>query len=151
MAAPDLGDPAPDFDLPGSGHRRYALGDYRGNGVILAFYPGDFTTTCTRQFCAYRDDAERIGQLGVELLGISPQSVASHERFTEKYGLTVPLLADEGKNVARAYGSVLPGGIVRRSIFVIDGELVIRYASRKALGLTYERVGQLEEAVASCL
>jgi len=149
MAAPNVGDAAPPFDLPGSGRRNYALEDYRGSGVILAFYPGDFTTVCTRQFCSYRDDADRIGQLGVELLGISPQSVSSHERFTEKHGLTVPLLADEGKDTARAYGCMLPGGVVRRSIFVIDAELVIRYASRKALGLSYERVGELEEAVAT--
>lgn len=60
MAKPGVGDPAPEFNLPGSGGMSYALSDYEGSGVILAFYPGDFTTVCTRQFCSYRDERERI-------------------------------------------------------------------------------------------
>src|SRR5436189_6302563 len=96
MAGPREGDEAPGFELPGSGGRTYRLADYRGKGVILAFYPGDFTTVCTKQFCSYRDNSERISGLGVDLLGISPQSVDSHERFIKEKELNVPLLADEG-------------------------------------------------------
>ena len=148
MAKPDVGDRAPDFRLPGSGGMNYALGDYAGSGVILAFYPGDFTTVCTRQFCSYRDERERIEALGVPMLGISPQSVASHERFIEEKGLNVPLLSDRDKTVARAYG-VLLGAVVRRAIFIIDGDLVIRHRDVKLFGATYESVGDIERALAA--
>ncbi len=149
MPGPDVGDPAPEFELEGTGDRTYRLADYRGRGVILAFYPGDFTTVCTRQFCSYRDEEERLKKLGVELLGISPQSIDSHERWVTENSLRVPLLADPALRVAKAYGATLPGGIVRRSTFVIDGELVVRHRSVKKLGLTYDDVGDLERAVAA--
>ena len=106
MAGPKVGDVAPSFELPGSGGRVYRLSDYQGSGVILAFYPGDFTPVCTKQFCSYRDDGDRLAGLGVELLGISPQSVDSHERFIEEKRLNVPLLADEDLTVAKSYGVV---------------------------------------------
>src|SRR4249919_3755669 len=101
-----VGDKAPDFDLPGSGGTNYKLADYAGKGVILAFYPGDFTAVCTKQFCDYRDNSEKLDGLGADVLGISPQSVDSHERFVEEKKLNVPLLADEDKSVARAYGTL---------------------------------------------
>ena len=149
MAGPGVGDRAPEFELPGSGDRTYSLADYRGKGVILAFYPGDFTPTCTRQFCSYRDHNEELQGLGVDLIGISPQSVESHERFIAEKSLTVPLLADEDKSVARAYGCLLPGGLVRRAIFVVDGELIVRYRDVSTLGLGYKGVDELEQAVAA--
>ena len=70
--------------------------------MILAFYPGDFTTVCTKQFCSYRDNGDQLDGLGAEVLGISPQSVDSHERFIEEKSLNVPLLADEDLAVAKA-------------------------------------------------
>src|SRR5919197_5099031 len=120
MAKLKGGDPAPEFELAGTGGRTFRLSDYRGRGGVLVFYPGDFTPVCTRQFCSYRDDGDRLDRLGVDVIGISPQSVDSHERFTEEHRLNVPLLADEDKAVAKAYGVVGPGGYVRRSTFVID-------------------------------
>ena len=113
--------------------------------MILAFYPGDFTAVCTKQFCSYRDDGERIDRLGAEMLGISPQSVDSHERFTSEHGLNVPLLADEDRSVAKAYG-VTAGPLVRRSIFLIDEEGVIRYRHVARLGLGYKDVDDLEQS-----
>jgi thioredoxin-dependent peroxiredoxin len=147
MARVHVGDSAPEFALEGIGNRTYHLSDYRGRGLILAFYPGDFTPVCTRQFCSYRDDGDRIEQLGVPMLGISPQSVVSHERFAEEHGLTVPLLSDPGKRVARAYGVVGPGGFLRRAIFLVDGEGTIRYHHVALFGLRYQDVGDLERAV----
>ncbi len=149
MTHPKVGDRAPDFDLPGTGERNYSLDEFRGKGVLLAFYPGDFTAVCTRQFCSYRDESERLEELDVDVIGISPQSVHSHERFARRYELTVPLLADEDKSVAGAYGVLGPGGFVRRAVFVIDGELTIRYRNVKKIGLTYESAEDLERAVSA--
>jgi thioredoxin-dependent peroxiredoxin len=148
MAKVDVGDAAPDFELPGTGDRTYRLSDYRGRKVVLAFYPGDFTAVCTKQFCSYRDEGERLDELGADVLGISTQSVDSHERFVKEKSLNVPLLADEDKEVARAYG-VLAGPMVRRAIFVIDEEGVIRHRKVTMVGLTFETVEDLERAVAA--
>ena len=147
MAKLNVGDPAPDFELPGTGGRTYRLADYRGRKLVIAFYPGDFTPTCTKQFCSYRDQSEKLDDLGADVLGISPQSVESHERFTQEKSLNVPLLADEDKSVARAYG-VVAGPLVRRAIFVVDEEGVIGYRKVSLAGLTYESVADLERAVA---
>lgn len=148
MAKLKVGDKAPDFALPGTGGKTYRLADYRGRKLILAFYPGDFTAVCTKQFCSYRDQGERLDNLGADVLGISPQSVDSHERFTQEKSLNVPLLADEDKEVARAYG-VLAGPMVRRAIFVIDEGGVVRHRKVTLAGLTYESVDDLERAVAA--
>jgi peroxiredoxin Q/BCP len=148
MAKVDVGDPAPDFDLPGTGERRYRLSDYRGRKLVLAFYPGDFTAVCTKQFCSYRDEGERLDAIDAEVLGISPQSVDSHERFVKEKSLNVPLLADENKAVAKAYG-VGGGPIVSRAIFVIDEEGTIRHRKVSKLGLGFESVGDIEKAVAA--
>jgi peroxiredoxin Q/BCP len=148
MAKLQVGDQASDFELPGTGDRTYRLAEYRGRKLILAFYPGDFTAVCTKQFCSYRDQGERLDQLGASVLGISPQSVDSHERFSEEKRLNVPLLADEDKAVARAYG-VLAGPMVRRAIFILDEEGVVRHRKVTLAGLTFETVGDLEQALAA--
>jgi peroxiredoxin Q/BCP len=148
MARLRVGDQAPEFELEGTGSRSYRLGDYRGTGVLLAFYPGDFTPVCTKQFCSYRDDGDRIESLGLPMVGISPQSVESHKRFAGSHGLTVPLLSDQGKKVARSYGVVGPGGFIRRAIFLVDGDGVVRYRHVALFGLRYQEVGDLERAVA---
>lgn len=148
MAKLKVGDRAPDFELPGTDDKTYRLADYRGRKVILAFYPGDFTAVCTKQFCSYRDQGDKLDGLGADVLGISPQSVASHERFVEEKRLNVPLLADEDKSVARAYG-VLAGPMVRRAIFIIDEEGIVRHRKVTLAGLTFESVDDLQSAVAS--
>jgi thioredoxin-dependent peroxiredoxin len=148
MAKLRLGEQAPEFELEGTGLRSYRLGDYLGSGVILAFYPGDFTPVCTKQFCSYRDDGDRIEALGMPMVGISPQSVESHERFADLHGLTLPLLSDPDKRVARSYGVVGPGGYVRRAIFLVDRDGVVRFRHVALFGLRYKDVGDLERAVA---
>jgi peroxiredoxin Q/BCP len=115
---------------------------------LLAFYPGDFTPVCTRQFCSYRDAADRLDELDAVVLGISPQSVMSHERFTAEHGLTVPLLTDPDHGTARAYGIVGAGGLVRRSIFIVDPEGFVRYRHVALLGLRYRDVEHLASALA---
>jgi peroxiredoxin Q/BCP len=148
VAKLDVGDPAPDFSLPGTAGKTYRLADYRGRKLIVAFYPGDFTAVCTKQFCSYRDQGERLDGLGAAVLGISPQSVDSHERFTEEKQLNVPLLADEDKSVARAYG-VVAGPMVRRAIFIVDEEGIVRHRKVTLAGLSYESVDDLEQALAA--
>src|SRR3954470_6805956 len=114
MSRIEIGDPAPDFELEATGGRTLRMSALRGSWLVLAFYPGDFTPVCTRQFCSYRDAADRLDDLDATVWGISPQSVASHERFQAKSGLTVPLLADPDRSVIRSYGVLGPGGLVRR-------------------------------------
>ncbi len=148
MAALKVGGKAPEFSLAGTGGKVYSL-DQFDHGLILAFYPGDFTPVCTKQFCSYRDDGDRLEALGVPLLGISPQSVDSHERFSRENSLTTPLASDPDKEVAKAYGALGPGGFIRRAVFVIDGSGVIRYRHVPLFGLTYHDVDDLEKAVAA--
>jgi peroxiredoxin Q/BCP len=143
MGKAKVGEPAPDFELPGTGGRTYRLADYHGRWVVLAFYPADFTAVCTRQFCSYRDRDHELAALDAEVLGISPQDVDSHERFTAEHGLNVPLLADEGKEVARAYGVLGPAGVVRRAIVIIDPEGLIRHRDVAVLGLSYRSVDDI--------
>jgi thioredoxin-dependent peroxiredoxin len=149
VARVQVGGSAPPFELPGTGGHSYRLSDYQGKGLILAFYPGDFTPVCTKQFCSYRDDGDRLEALGVPMLGVSPQSVESHERFAAQHGLTVPLISDADKRVARSYGVLGPGGYIRRAVFLIDGEGVVRYRHVALFGLRYQDVGDLERAVAA--
>ena len=147
MSKVGIGDQAPDFELEGSGGRTYRLSALRGGWVVLAFYPGDFTPVCTRQFCSYRDAADHLDDLEATVLGISPQSVSSHDRFVAEHELTVQLLADSEHETARAYGVVGPGGLVRRSIFIVDPEGVIRYRHVALLGLRYKDVEHLAVAL----
>jgi peroxiredoxin Q/BCP len=149
MAKVHVGDHAPEFELAGTGGKTYRLSQYLGKWVILAFYPGDFTPVCTRQFCSYRDGDDRLDELGLEVLGISPQSVDSHDRFAAKHDLTIPLLADEDREVIRAYGVGVPGGLVRRSIFIVDPGGVVRYRHIALLGLHYKDISALSDALAA--
>jgi peroxiredoxin len=122
------GDVAPDFSLPGTGDRSYRLADYRGQPVVLVFYPGDSTPVCTVQLRSYTSILNDFADLGAQVLAISPQDVESHRQFACKEGLKMPLLADTEKEVAEAYGILGPLGFYRRSVFVVDEAGVIRYA-----------------------
>ncbi len=147
MSGIELGERAPDFELPGTGGYNFRLAEHRGRWVVLAFYPGDFTPVCTRQFCSYRDAADRLDELDAEVVGISPQSVDSHERFRAKHRLTVPLLADPERRVIRAYGVLGPAGMVRRSIFIVDPDGIVRYRKVALLGLHYQDVERLRDSL----
>jgi peroxiredoxin Q/BCP len=138
-----VGDRAPDFTLPGTGGREYSLADFLGKPLVLVFYPGDDTPVCTKQLNAYNDGLDQFRELDAQVVGISAQSVASHDEFSGKHGFEFPLLADTDKAVASAYGTLGPIGFPRRSVFIIDRAGVIRYAHRAMAGLTYRPVSEL--------
>ena len=98
------GKPAPDFELQSDSGETVRLSDFLGKPVVLYFYPKDDTPGCTAEACEFRDSYETYRQRGVEILGVSPDDVASHEKFKSKYQLPFTLLADPGHKTAEAYG-----------------------------------------------
>jgi peroxiredoxin Q/BCP len=151
MAGPKVGDPAPDFTLPGveNGERRdYSLAEYRGRPVVLAFYPGDNTAVCTKQLNAYSDDIADFVSVDAQVLGLSPQSIDSHVGFAEKQdGFAFPLLADTEKAVGAAYGILGPLKFYRRSVFVISADGKVVHVHRAAVGVTFKPTSELVAAV----
>jgi peroxiredoxin Q/BCP len=143
---PQVGEQAPDFELPGT-NGPFRLAEHRGERVVLLFYPGDNTMVCTKQFCSYRDRAEDFAALNATVLGISSQDLASHEGFVAKHGLNVPLLADVDKRVARSYSVFSPRLGVKRAAIVIDEQGVVRYRHDHLLGLDYQSVDELKAAL----
>jgi thioredoxin-dependent peroxiredoxin len=144
-----VGDRAPAFELPATGGSTVSLTDFGGRAVVLVFYPGDDTPICTKQLNSYNDGLDEFESLNAQVLGVSAQSVESHEMFAGKQGLKFPLLADTDKAVAALYGTLGPLGFPRRSVFVIDRHGVIRYAHRAIAGLTYRPVSELVEVLSS--
>jgi peroxiredoxin Q/BCP len=142
-----VGDQAPEFTLPSTGGTDVSLGDFRGRPVVLVFYPGDDTPVCTKQLNSYNDELGQFEALDAQVLGISAQGVDSHERFAEKHGFRFPLLADPDKKVAGLYGTLGPIGFPRRSVFIVGGDGVVRYAHRAIAGLTFRPVSELVEAL----
>jgi peroxiredoxin Q/BCP len=147
MAAPNEGDSAPDFTLAGT-DGPFTLSEHRGRRVVLLFYPGDNTPVCTRQFCSYRDNAEDVDHLDAVIVGISNQDLDSHALFVAKHGLNVPLLADEDGSVAKSYGAWRPVVGTKRAVFAVDEQGVIRHRHMHALGLDYQDVDELKQALA---
>lgn len=143
---PAVGEPAPDFELDGTdGH--FKLSEHRGERVILCFYPGDNTLVCTKQFCSYRDRAGDFAALDATVVGISSQDLASHEGFIEKHNLTVPLLADVDGSVAELYSAHSRRLGTKRAVIVIDEKMIVRHRHDHLLGLDYQSVDDLKEAL----
>jgi peroxiredoxin Q/BCP len=126
---PEIGDPAPSFELQSDTGETVTLEQLRGRPVVLYFYPKDDTTGCTRQACGIRDSWPQFGDMNATVLGVSPDSVESHVKFRDKYSLPFTLLADPDHKLAdaygvwvekRNYGKTYMG--IERSTFVIDAE-----------------------------
>src|SRR5262245_40378263 len=143
---PQVGDQAPDFELPGTSGP-FRLSDHRGERVVLLFYPGDNTMVCTKQFCSYRDRAQDFSALDATVVGISAQDLDSHRGFIEKNGLTVPLLADVGGDVAMSYSAFSRRLGTRRAVIVIDEQGIVRYRHDHLIGLDYQSVDELRSAL----
>ncbi|MDD6186496.1 MAG: thioredoxin-dependent thiol peroxidase [Oscillospiraceae bacterium] len=134
----EVGTKAPDFTLPDQNGVNHSLSDYRGKKVILYFYPKDNTSGCTKQACAYTERYPHFLEKGVEILGVSKDSVASHKKFEEKQNLGFTLLSDTEKEVImrydcwkekKLYGKVSMG--VVRTTYLIDENGVIIKANDK--------------------
>ncbi len=120
-----IGQTAPDFNLPDQAGKRHKLSDYRGQWVVLYFYPKDDTPGCTKEACSFRDNISAISTQGAVVLGISVDDTNSHADFAEKHHLPFPLLADKGGEVAQQYGSLLNLIVIKvakRHSFIIDPE-----------------------------
>jgi peroxiredoxin Q/BCP len=133
-----IGTVAPDFTLPDQNGKAHSLSDYLGQKVVLYFYPKDNTAGCTKQACNFKELMPQFREKGAVILGVSKDSVASHKRFEEKYGLPFTLLSDEEKTVIQAYdvwkekknyGKVSMG--VVRTTYLIDENGVIARAFEK--------------------
>ena len=144
--SPAVGDAAPDFQLDGT-DGPFRLSEHRGRRVVLLFYPGDETPVCTKQLNSYNNDLAEFEALDAQVLGISAQSVESHDKFSGKHGFKFPLLSDADKAVAGAYGTLGPLGFPRRSVFIVDAGGTIRYVHRAIAGLTYRPVSELVAAL----
>ena len=131
-----LGAAAPDFTLPDGAGKPWTLSEQRGKVVVLLFYPGDETPICTRQMCSVRDRWDEYAATGAEVVGISTDSVESHQKFASNHELPLRLLSDADQSVANSYGarSLIPGKVAR-SVFVIDANGIIRHRKVQPLGL----------------
>ena len=144
----NVGDTAPDFELEGT-DGPFRLSDHRGERVVLLFYPGDFTPVCTKQFCSYAERADDIGELDATVVGISAQPVDRHDEFKAMHAIPVPLLADVDKKVAKSFGVTQPILGTRRAVFIVDENGRIAYRHVHTLGLDFQTVDELREALAS--
>ena len=145
------GDKAPDFDLPGAGGGRIRLADFAGQPLVLYFYPKDDTSGCTKEAAGFAAAYDDFKAAGAEVVGLSKDGVASHDKFKAKHGLPFPLASDEGGEVVEAYGSWIEKNMygktymgIDRSTFLIDGSGTLRKAWRKV-----KVPGHVEEVLAA--
>lgn len=135
------GDAAPDFeakawDQASASEKTLRLSDFQGSKVVLLFYPGDFTPVCTAEMCDFQDNIGAFKDIGVQVVGISTDSLAKHKKFAEKYNLDFPLIADEDKKIGKLYGVQGPlGGSHRRAVFLIDENGKIQWHKTEATAL----------------
>lgn len=148
----EIGTKAPDFTLPDQNGNMHSLSEYRGKKVILYFYPKDNTAGCTKQACGFAERYPQFTEKGAVVLGVSKDSVASHKKFEEKYGLPFTLLADPGLAAIQAYdvwqekknyGKTYMG--VVRSTYLIDenGKIVKAFDKVKAADNPEQMLGEL--------
>lgn len=130
----EIGTAAPDFTLPDQNGKLHKLSDYRGQKVVLYFYPKDMTSGCTKQACSFGELYPQFREKGAVVLGVSRDSVESHKRFEEEHGLPFLLLSDSGTDVITAYDVLKPGKDGKptksliRTTYLIDGDGVIARA-----------------------
>lgn len=129
-----VGDKAPDFTLPDTEMKRRSLKEFIGQKIVLAFFPGAFTATCTKEMCEFRDSMDRLIDLDAQVVGISVNDPFSNKAFAGKNRLPFPILSDYKREIVKSYGLELPdfAGLngytaAKRSILILDREGVVRY------------------------
>jgi thioredoxin-dependent peroxiredoxin len=149
--APAVGDRAPDFTLPTDGGGTIKLSDLKGKTVVLYFYPKDDTPGCTKEACGFSDSLPNFAKLKAEIIGVSRDSAASHDRFKKKYGLKFRLGSDADGKVSDAYGTWVEKSMygrtymgMERATYLIDAKGVIRQVWRKV-----KVPGHVEEVMAA--
>lgn len=144
---------APDFELPDQNGTMHTLEEYRGKKVILYFYPKDNTPGCTKQACGFAERYPQFMEKGAVVLGISKDTVASHKKFEEKYGLAFTLLSDPERRVIEAYDvwkekknyGKVSMGVVRTTYLIDENGIIIRANDKvKAAGDAEKMLGELE-------
>ena len=127
------GKPAPAFTLENASGEKVKLSDFRGRPVVLYFYPKDDTPGCTAEACGFRDSLPDFGKLKAQVVGISKDSVARHDKFKAKYGLNFPLVSDEDGKICEKYGTWIEKSLygrkymgIDRATFLIDKDGVVR-------------------------
>ena len=136
------GKAAPDFALQDQDWEIHKLSKYQHQIVLLYFYPKDSTPGCTVEACSFRDNLNQLKAMGVQVLGVSPDSVDSHKKFVAKHDLNFPLLADTEKDVVNAYGVWVEKsmfgkkymGVQRDSFLIVEGKVVKHYVKVKPKG-----------------
>jgi peroxiredoxin len=130
----NAGDKAPDFTLPDTDMKPRNLNDFLGRKIVLAFFVGAFTSTCTKEMCEFRDSMARLIDLNAQVVGISVNDPFSNKAFAEKNMLPFPILSDYKREVIKIYGLELPNfagldgyTVAKRSIFILDQKGIVRY------------------------
>jgi len=129
-----VGDKAPDFTLPDIDKKPRSLQEFLGKKVVLAFFVGAFTSTCTKEMCEFRDSMARLIDLNGQIIGISVNDPFSNKGFAEKNRLSFPILSDYNREIIKTFGLELPNfsglegyTVAKRSIFILDEKGIVRY------------------------
>jgi glutaredoxin-dependent peroxiredoxin len=152
-----VGDKAPDFTLPDTDKNPRSLKEFLGKKIVLAFFVGAFTSTCTKEMCEFRDSMARLIDLNAQVIGISVNDPFSNKAFSEKNRLPFPILSDYKREVTGTYEIALPNfagldgyTVAKRSIFVIDGEGIVRYvwvSDNPAVEPNYQEIQKVLEKI----
>ena len=146
---PQVSDIAPEFSASDDQGNQFSLSDYRGERVLLVFYPGDDTPVCTRQLCDYRDGIESFAGLGVTVVGISPDDAASHQAFKQKHRLPFVLLSDPDLDVAERYGVKSWVGGMKRAVFLVDERGRVQYSHVESVAVFRRKREELLDVIQS--
>ena len=129
-----VGEKAPDFTLPDTDKKPRSLNEFFGKKIVLAFFVGAFTSTCTKEMCEFRDSMSRLVDLNAQIIGISVNDPFSNKAFAEKNRLPFPILSDYKREVTKSYGLELPNfagldgyTVAKRSIFILDQNDIVQY------------------------
>ena len=148
----EIGTKAPEFTLPDQNGEMHSLSEYKGKKVILYFYPKDNTAGCTKQACNFAELMPQFREKGVVILGVSKDSVASHKKFEEKYGLPFTLLSDTEKRVIEAYGvwqekknyGKVTMGVVRTTYLIDENGIIVKaFGNVKAADNPAQMLGEV--------